>query len=151
MNYSILTQWCMKTELQKRDAVSTAGRAPPPPPYHRLNLQSNQLPSTPLQLVSSMWGAGTETDANISLEELQSKLLQCKRWRWGDLSIHSGAQSVFQLFQRLFYREQKHNCDLQLKLEELSCDGMFEASNHNSFNPQYICTFFSWQNNSSLF
>ena len=74
MNYSNLTQWCMKTESQERDAVSTAGETPP---CRRLNLQSNQLPSVPLQLWSSMWGGEEiEATAYIIPELLQSKVLR---------------------------------------------------------------------------
>lgn len=74
MNYSNLTQRCMKS--CERDAVITTGK---PPSSSWLNLQSNQLPSTPLQLLSTVW-EGEEIGAAdyIILKLLQSKLLQCK-------------------------------------------------------------------------
>lgn len=74
MNYSNLTQWCMKS--CERDAVITTGK---PPSSSWLNPQSNQLPSTPLQLLSTVW-EGEEIGAAdyIILKLLQSKLLQCK-------------------------------------------------------------------------
>lgn len=58
--------------------LAKSSSLPPHPPSHRLNLQSNQLPSTPLQLLSSMQEVRIEAAAYIILEELQSELLRCK-------------------------------------------------------------------------
>lgn len=85
MNYLNLTLWYMQAELQESNAGITTGK---PSSSSWLNLQSNQLPSTALQLLGTKWGEETAASAYIIPKMLQWKLLQCEDRGDGGWSIH---------------------------------------------------------------
>lgn len=112
MNYSNLTQWCMKTKLRDGDAVSATGKTSSLPP--------NEPPVKPITTrtppaLRRRVRRRNRGDCLHYTRAAAVKTAAVHRCRWWNLSIHSVAESDFQLFQQfvscsLLYWEEQERC-----------------------------------------